>query len=92
MPGSPNGQAAAYFLAQHKRQLGGNKVIDRVTVFRPDRGIMPYLLFWVEDAPNGPHTFTVETGAWDARDDLEPRMVKQSADGRNVEREYQVWD
>lgn len=31
---SPTGIAAGFFLAQHKRQLGGNKVIDRVTVFR----------------------------------------------------------
>ena len=47
-PGSPNGIAAGFFLAQHKRQLGGNKVIDRVTVFRSEQyGSLPNLLFWV---------------------------------------------
>lgn len=50
MVGSPNGLAVGYFLAQHKHRLG-NKAVEKVTVFRPDRGGMPYLLFWVEDAP-----------------------------------------
>ncbi|KAF9693177.1 hypothetical protein EKO04_008813 [Ascochyta lentis] len=48
--GSPNGLAVGYFLAQHKHHLG-NKAVEKITVFRPDRGMMPYLLFWVEDAP-----------------------------------------
>ncbi|KAJ8112784.1 hypothetical protein OPT61_g4923 [Boeremia exigua] len=48
--GSPNGLGVGYFLAQHKHRLG-NKAVDKVTVFRPDRGMMPYLLFWIEDAP-----------------------------------------
>jgi hypothetical protein len=43
--------AVGCFLAQHKHHLG-NKVVERVTVFRADRGIMPYLLFWIEDAPS----------------------------------------
>jgi hypothetical protein len=34
---SPNGIAAGFFLAQHKRRLGGNKVIDRATVFRSEQ-------------------------------------------------------
>jgi hypothetical protein len=50
--GSPNGQAAGYFLAQHKHRFGKSKTVDKVTVFRPDKGIMPYLLFWVIDAPD----------------------------------------
>ncbi len=29
----------------------GNKAVEKITVFVPDKGIMPYLLFWVEDAP-----------------------------------------
>lgn len=33
--GSPNGAAFAYFLMQHKAQLG-QKVITKVTVFRPE--------------------------------------------------------
>jgi hypothetical protein len=30
----------------------GNKAVEKVTVFRADRGMMPYLLFWIEDAPS----------------------------------------
>ncbi|KAJ4376870.1 hypothetical protein N0V86_006306 [Didymella sp. IMI 355093] len=48
--GSPNGLGVGYFLAQHKHKLG-NKSVERTTVFRPDKGMMPYLLFWIEDAP-----------------------------------------
>ncbi|KAF2125169.1 hypothetical protein P153DRAFT_300869 [Dothidotthia symphoricarpi CBS 119687] len=84
--GSPNGVAAGYFLAQHKAQLGGNKFIERVTVFRPDRGLMPYLLFWVEDAPAGPGEAVVDEKM--GRDGVEPRIVKRSVDGKNVEREH----
>ena len=51
MIGSPNGLTVGYFLAQHKHHLG-NKAVDKVTVFRADRGMMPYLLFWIEDAPS----------------------------------------
>ncbi|KAJ4993437.1 hypothetical protein SVAN01_00985 [Stagonosporopsis vannaccii] len=53
--GSPNGIAAAYFLSQHKEELGGNKYIDKVTVFRPDDGTEndePALVYYVEDAPS----------------------------------------
>jgi hypothetical protein len=52
--GSPNGQAAGWLLAQHKEAFGKSKTIEKVTVFRPDKGMMPYLLFWVIDAPAGP--------------------------------------
>jgi hypothetical protein len=49
--GSPNGQAAGYFLAQHKHCFGKSKTVEKVTVFRADKGVMPYILFWVIDAP-----------------------------------------
>lgn len=39
-----------YDAAQHKHKLG-NKSVEKITVFRPDKGMMPYLLFWIEDAP-----------------------------------------
>ena len=35
--GSPNGAAFAYFLIQHKAQLG-QKTITKITVFRPENG------------------------------------------------------
>ncbi|KAF3051890.1 hypothetical protein E8E11_011235 [Didymella keratinophila] len=48
--GSPYGLGVGYFLAQHKYKLG-NKSVEKITVFRPNKGIMPYLLFWIEDVP-----------------------------------------
>lgn len=47
-----------YFLTQHKHRLG-NKSVEKITVFRPDKGMMPYLLFWVEDAPLSAGSFPV---------------------------------
>jgi len=35
--GSPMGRWAGYFLMQHKRQLGGNKFISKVRVFRSEK-------------------------------------------------------
>ncbi|KAF1844423.1 uncharacterized protein K460DRAFT_250326, partial [Cucurbitaria berberidis CBS 394.84] len=53
--GSPNGAAFAYFLMQHKVQLG-YKSIGKVTVFKPETDddlafVDPSLVFHVEDAP-----------------------------------------
>jgi hypothetical protein len=47
--GSPVGRWAGYFLMQHKRQLGGNKYISKVRVFKSEKpGSLPYLLFYVK--------------------------------------------
>jgi hypothetical protein len=98
--GSPNGQAAGYFLAQHKHRFGKSKTVEKVTVFRPDKGMMPYLLFWVIDAPPAPaagELVTEESGEnvaeIDAQDHLpvvEQLVEKRSQDGKNVLREYVV--
>jgi hypothetical protein len=46
--GSPVGRWAGYLLLQHKRQLGGDKWIEKVRVFRSEKeGSWPYLLFYV---------------------------------------------
>ncbi|OAL46996.1 hypothetical protein IQ07DRAFT_479568, partial [Pyrenochaeta sp. DS3sAY3a] len=46
--GAPNSLGAALFLAQHKRQLGANKYIYAITIFREDAThVMPNLLYWV---------------------------------------------
>ncbi|KZM28677.1 uncharacterized protein EKO05_0009934 [Ascochyta rabiei] len=53
--GSPNGIAVAYFLSQHKPQLGSNKYVHQVTVFQPDENDMdsdePTIVYYVKDAP-----------------------------------------
>lgn len=51
--GSPNGAAFAYFLMQHKAELG-QKTITKVTVFRAETDddlafVDPNLVFHVED-------------------------------------------
>ena len=48
--------AIGYFLAQHKRQFGGNKRVSGITVFRSteDNGF-PNAIFWVAEAAGGAH-------------------------------------
>ena len=53
--GSPNGAAFAYFLVQHKAQLGP-KIITKITIIRPETDdendfVDPSLVFQVGDAP-----------------------------------------
>ena len=54
--GSPSGIAVGFFLAQHKHQLRGNKMISMITAFKARQPITddeyPTLIFWVKDAPN----------------------------------------
>ncbi|KAF1836071.1 hypothetical protein BDW02DRAFT_494450 [Decorospora gaudefroyi] len=49
--GSPNGLGAAYFLLQHKRQLGGPNFIYKIRIFKGDdewESEDPHLLFYVD--------------------------------------------
>jgi hypothetical protein len=84
--GSPNGVGTGYFLAQHKNQLGGNKVVSRITIFRADADDQPCLVFWVADRPETP----VEGGAIETSGagNVESRVVRRSADSRSVVREH----
>ncbi|KAF1914819.1 hypothetical protein BDU57DRAFT_596691 [Ampelomyces quisqualis] len=64
--GSPNGATFAYFLLQHKAQLG-YKTISKVTIFRPDSDddiefVDASLLFHVVDAPEPEPDEDVERG------------------------------
>ena len=53
--GSPVGRWAGYFLMQHKRQLGGDKYVSKVRVFKSEKpGSLPYLLFYVKGPDTGP--------------------------------------
>ncbi|CAO2652640.1 Nn.00g009230.m01.CDS01 [Neocucurbitaria sp. VM-36] len=57
--GSPNGATFAYFLMQHKDQLG-YKLITKITVIKPEIDddlafVDPVLVFHVEDVPEPPH-------------------------------------
>ncbi|KAH7552921.1 hypothetical protein BM1_07894 [Bipolaris maydis] len=53
--GSPNGIAVGYLLAQHKREMGGNKYVSQIIVFMEDDPTgWPNLLFKVDWAPPPP--------------------------------------
>jgi hypothetical protein len=89
--GSPNAMSVGYFLAQHKRQLGGNKVVARITVW--ETGWLPSMVLWVEEEPESEE---------DENSDGEPmmldpsptnigwRVVKRSTDSKNILREHHL--
>jgi hypothetical protein len=70
---------------QHKRQLGGNKFISKVRVFKPENhGPYSYLLFYVA-GPVGCAPPPVEaTGSGGDTG----RVVRRSEDGRKIVREH----
>jgi hypothetical protein len=100
--GSPTGIAAGFFLAQHKRQLGGNKMIVKITVFKALQPVtddeFPTMIFWVQDARNiygdinGAHSVNVSdvVGIDRMWEFGEPKVLKRSADGKSVTREHVV--
>jgi hypothetical protein len=93
-----------YFLAQHKHRFGKSKTVGKVTVFRADIGIMPYILFDVIDVPEGLTGGDVnkqeDREATSLRLDsrnrtetneehiMEERIVKRGMDEKNVLREH----
>ncbi|RMZ68536.1 cytochrome p450 [Pyrenophora seminiperda CCB06] len=84
--GSPNGAAFAFFLMQHKAQLG-QKTITKITVFVPGDGSIsdfidpPSLVFHVEDGPQLPP----DDGAPD------DGAMAASADKKEVVRVHEVY-
>ncbi|KAH6639025.1 hypothetical protein C7974DRAFT_387722 [Boeremia exigua] len=92
MLGSPNGLAVGYFLAQHKTQLGGNKHVHKVTIWKDDEGD-EQMLFWVKDAPpppvDDPWTTSDSKGLMDTFNKAD-NVVKRSVDGRNIIREHRI--
>jgi hypothetical protein len=64
---------------QHKIQLGGNRFISKVRVFKPDIGSLPYMLFYADGMAAGPQS---------GEERNEVRVFKRSDDGKNILREY----
>jgi hypothetical protein len=89
-PGSPNDVAAAYFLIQHKKQLG-LKYISKIRIFRGgDTGGPPELVYYVESDPP-PYPPKKEEPKPQRRDDaqnVESRIVARSKDGFSLAREH----
>jgi hypothetical protein len=63
---------------QHKIQLGGNRFISKVRVFKPDIGSLPYMLFYADGMAAGPQS---------EEERNEVRVFKRSDDGKNILRE-----
>ncbi|EDU42564.1 conserved hypothetical protein [Pyrenophora tritici-repentis Pt-1C-BFP] len=90
--GTPNGIGAGFFLAQHKHQLGGNKMIYKITVFKAFQPVTEddsiNLIFWVKDSGfiNG----RADVGVVGKNIFEKSKVVKRSADGRNFVREHTI--
>ncbi|CAN9102611.1 unnamed protein product [Alternaria sp. RS040] len=77
--GSPNGATFAYFLMQHKAQLG-QKTITKITVFRPETDddlsfVDASLCFHVADGPQPPP----DDAAMAATDEMGARIVQRTS-------------
>ncbi|KNG43910.1 hypothetical protein TW65_09267 [Stemphylium lycopersici] len=86
--GSPNGQAVGFFLAQHKRQLGG-KFISKINVFRSENNdaLAICMLFTVQDHPAAARRGT--DGVYDGTELVsEPVVVERNQKGSNVVRDH----
>jgi hypothetical protein len=90
--GSPVGRWAGYFLMQHKRQLGGNKFISKVRLFKSDKsGSLAFFVFYVDGPVPAPEPSPVTSvEKLRARDNVGEAevAVKRSADGKNFVREH----
>jgi hypothetical protein len=96
LTGSPNGLGAAYLLLQHKPQLGGAKTIVKVKIWssEDEDHEEPNIIFYIGDAaPEKPaggseDALTDATEEGDGLEGVYSKVVKRSADGENVVREY----
>jgi hypothetical protein len=84
----------------HKKQLGGNKFISKVRIFKPDQGSFPYMVFYV-DGPAPPDPSPTPHARSEAAEEMvvrhnesmkmsmvNTRIVKKSGDGKSVLREH----
>ncbi|EDU43710.1 conserved hypothetical protein [Pyrenophora tritici-repentis Pt-1C-BFP] len=91
--GSPNGAAFAYFLMQHKAQLG-QKTITKITVFRPDNDddldfVDASLVFHVEDGPEPPPDAMAGTDTEDAH--IVRKSTTANVDNKDVVQVHEVY-
>ena len=79
-------------MAQHKKQLGGNKYVTKAQVWADQLGSTPSIIFYVANAPAQPPEES-EEDIWNTKRSLDGTQglgnaVKRSADGKNVIREH----
>lgn len=85
-------------MIQHKNQLGGNKYVHKVTVWK-DSGGDEQMLFWVRNAPLPPEeeleqdrsrTPTPDKEGVVSASGMAAVAVEHNLDGRNIIREHRV--
>jgi hypothetical protein len=87
--GSPVGRWAGYLLLQHKEELGGNRYIEKVRVFKPPGASLPYLLFYVA---KDPWVGDVKPAAGGVVDERNLRAVVGTNEGvKNVVRQHVIF-
>jgi len=89
--GSPNGFAVGYFLAQHKRELGG-KYVSKIYVFKADTNaaLAICLLFTISDRAGAAQANQVEEFS-QAKQIAQPVVVERKEGSETVVREHVVW-
>ena len=87
--GSPVGRWAGYLLLQHKDQLGGNRYIEKVRVFKPPGASLPYLLFYVAKDPWIGDVKPAAARVLDERNST--GVMGRSEDAKNVVRQHVVF-
>ncbi|KAI5373633.1 hypothetical protein J4E82_007681 [Alternaria postmessia] len=86
--GSPVGRWAGYLLLQHKDQLGGNRYIEKVRLFKPPGASLPYLLFYVAKEPAAGQASLTEAEAQAEKGSL--RVARREMGGKNFLRKHVI--
>jgi len=82
------GRWAGYLLLQHKDQLGGNRYIEKVRLFKPPGASLPYLLFYVAKEPAVGQASLTEAEAQAEKGSL--RVAGREMGGKNFLREHVI--
>jgi hypothetical protein len=83
------GRWAGYLLLQHKDQLGGNRYIEKVRLFKPPGASLPYLLFYVAKESAAGQASLTEAEAQAEKDSL--RVAGRETGGKNFVREHVIY-
>ncbi|KAG9193459.1 hypothetical protein G6011_03494 [Alternaria panax] len=100
--GTPNARGVGYFLAQHKAQIGGNRYVKGIRIFRARAdSALSSMVFFVDWAPFPPPAVPTDpidvlvpppgSGMEALMDTYEGNVTKRSEDGKNIVRSHKIW-
>lgn len=100
--GTPNGRGVGYFLAQHKAQIGGNRYVKGIRIFRAHaESTLSNMVFIVDWAPSPPPPVPTDpidvllpptgSGIEALTSVFEDKVMERSDDGKNIVRSHKVW-